>query len=157
MTDNIFKYFEFEEMTRSTTAEKLNIDNNPNDDVVIANIMYTLRCLDTIREAWGQPIYISSGYRSYPLNKAIRGAKTSQHVQGEAADITTKGEKNNMELYKFIRDGYKFDQLICEKPNADNTNCGWVHVSFLNEYTANRGEALIFSKGRYIKDINKTN
>lgn len=153
--DKLFQWFDYEEMTKSTTAESLGIDNTPTDDLVIANIMYTLRCLDTIRDVWGQPIYITSGYRTFELNKALRGAKTSQHVNGEAADFVTKGEKNNKELYEFIRDHFNYDQLICEKPDKKG-NCGWVHCSFLNEFTANRREALIFKNGRYIKDLNQS-
>lgn len=150
MTD-LFNFFKFNEMIKSDTADKLKIDNTPNDDVVIANIMYTLRCLDTIREEFGQPIYISSGYRCYELNRAVRGSKTSQHCFGEAADIYTKGDKNNKDLYNLIKSKFRFDQLINEKPDRNGVP-SWVHVSFVNDVTANRGECLIFKNGRYYRD-----
>lgn len=153
-TNSPFKWFKYSEMTKSETAKKQGIDNTPTDDVVIANIMYTLRCLDTIRDLFGQPIIITSGYRSYDLNRAVRGAKTSQHVQGEAADFITKGKKTNKDLYEFIRDHCMYDQLIAEKIDKKG-NPQWIHCSFLNDYTANRREALIFKNGRYMKDPNK--
>lgn len=154
MRDKIFKYFDYDEMLNSSTAKAQGIDNTPTDDVVIANIMYTLKCLDTIREAWGQPIIITSGYRCYDLNRAVRGAKNSQHTHGEAADIITRGAKNNKQLYEFIRDNYMYDQLLQEKPDKKG-NCGWVHVSFLSDIFAQRRQALIFQNNRYIKDTPK--
>lgn len=152
--NKIFKWFNFKEMTNSETAKKQGIDNTPKDDIVIANIMYTLRCLDTIRDLFEQPIIITSGYRSYDLNRAVRGSKTSQHCNGEAADFHTKGKKTNKDLYEFIRDHCHYDQLIAEHPDKKG-NPQWVHCSFLNEFTANRREALIFNGQRYIKDPNK--
>ena len=82
-----------------------------------------------IRDHFNVPIHISSGYRSLELNKAIKGAKTSQHVLGQAVDIDMDGtEITNKQVFDYIKKNLEFDQLIWEF-GTDN-NPAWVHVSF---------------------------
>jgi hypothetical protein len=82
-----------------------------------------------IREHFGKPIHISSGYRSAALNKAIGGASSSQHCSGEAIDIDMDGTTiTNAEIFNFIKDNLEFDQLIWEF--GTNENPDWVHVSY---------------------------
>jgi hypothetical protein len=86
---------------------------------------------EKIREHFGVPIHISSGYRSKELNKAVGGSATSQHCSGEAIDIDMDGSANgvtNAQVFNFIKDNIEFDQLIWEF--GSDTNPDWVHVSY---------------------------
>ena len=83
--------------------------------------------LDPLREAWGAPIQVTSGYRSPAVNKAVKGASTSQHVLGEAADIRTvpNTRANNKKLYELIKKlNLPVDQCINEYDYS------WIHVSY---------------------------
>ena len=80
--------------------------------------------LDPLREWYGKPIVVNSGYRCLALNKAVGGATTSQHMSGQAADIDTGDRQRNKLLFEHIRKNLPFDQLI------DESNFAWVHVSY---------------------------
>jgi hypothetical protein len=77
-----------------------------------------------LREWYSKPIIVNSGYRCEALNKAIGGAKSSQHMLGEAADITVGSKEENEKLFDYIKDNLEFDQLINE------SDFSWVHVSY---------------------------
>lgn len=121
------KYFTLNELTASSTAKRKGIDNTP-DATVRANLTALVaNILDPLREAYGKPIVVSSGYRSPKLNKAVGGAAKSQHVTGQAADIHTLSDipADNKKLFDLIQKlKLPFDQLINEY------NFNWVHVSF---------------------------
>lgn len=112
------------EMLRSSTAEKLNIKNVPNDPIVIENLEHTIEQLDELRRLYANPIFITSGYRCPALNKAVGGKPNSQHVKGQAADI-----KWDPELLQFIIDKFHYDQLIEETSKRTK----WIHISFNKE------------------------
>lgn len=119
------KYFTIEELTRSTTARLRGIDNTPSQQVINNLIALVDNVLDPLREAWGKPIHVNSGYRCRALNKAVGGVPASQHMRGEAADITAGGKEANRELYSLLRQlNLPVDQAINEK---DFT---WIHVSY---------------------------
>ena len=118
------KYIKAAEMTYSYTAHRLGINNVPEDDDIIDNINYTIECLDDIRQRYGSPIIITSGYRCPALNKAVGGKPNSQHVKGQAADI-----KYNKDLLLFIIQQCKYDQLIEETSKRTK----WIHISFNKE------------------------
>lgn len=118
------KYFTINEMCKSSTAQIKRIDNNPNEDQKEALKSLINNVLDPLRELYGNPIFVSSGFRSLDLNRAVGGAKNSQHMKGEAVDIYTGTKEGNKKLFELIRDNLPFDQLIDEK------NFSWVHVSF---------------------------
>lgn len=121
------KYFTISELTKSATAARKGIDNTPNATVKKNLELLVENILDPLREAWGAPIIVSSGYRCPKLNRAVGGAKTSQHMLGQAADIHTVSDKpaDNKKLFDLIRSlKLPFDQLINEY------NYNWVHVSF---------------------------
>ena len=121
------KYFTLQEFISSPTARRLNIDNTPSRDVVGRLNLLVDNILDPLREAYGQPIIVTSGFRSAKLNKAVGGAKTSQHMLGEAADIRTVSDKpeDNRRLFDLCRTlRLPFDQLI------DEYGYNWIHVSF---------------------------
>lgn len=128
------KYFTIKEMCDSPTAKELGIDNTPTQDIE-EHLQYLVEnLLDPIREMWGKPINVNSGYRCEPLNKAVGGAKTSQHLQGYAADLFVGSRTANKKLFEMIKQHFLFDQLINEK------NFLWVHVS-LHPYN-NRKQVL---------------
>lgn len=118
------KYFSIEEMTKSNTATAKGIDNTP-DQTITDNLTKLIEAvLDPLREWYGKPIIVNSGYRCEALNKAIGGAKSSQHMLGEAADITVGSKEENEKLFDYIKDNLEFDQLINE------SDFSWVHVSY---------------------------
>lgn len=125
------KYFSIEELCRSETADAKGIDNSPsavvrgNLEALVSNV------LDPLREAFGKPIIVNSGYRSTLLNNILGGARSSQHTRGEAADITAEDANENFELFEILRTTLPFDQLIWEK--GTRTYPEWIHVSFKRE------------------------
>ena len=127
------------EMIRSDTAKRLGISNQPLPEHLDNMKILATNVFEPIREHFGVPIYVSSGYRSEALNKAIKGSKSSQHCKGEAMDIDMDGGGliSNAEVFMFIRSSLVFDQLIWEF--GDNNNPDWVHVSYTEH---NRGQVL---------------
>lgn len=118
------------EVTKSATAIKNGIDNRPSA-VHLDNLKRTaLLIFQPIRDHFGVPIGISSGYRSLSLNRIIGGSQTSQHSLGEALDLDADiyGGVTNQEIYEFIRDNLEFDQLIHEY--GSESNPAWIHVSY---------------------------
>jgi hypothetical protein len=114
------KYFTIKELTATSTGKP----NVPGAAEVenLTNLVDKL--LDQVRERWGKPIRVNSGFRSISVNLAVGGATTSQHLKGEAADITGGSPAENRRLFEMLANGgYVFDQLIDEK------NYSWVHVS----------------------------
>lgn len=121
------KYFTLKELTRSVTAKNKGIDNTPGEAEKNNLIALVENVLDPLREAWGQPIIITSGYRCPALNRAVGGSATSQHVTGEAADIRTVSDtvEDNKALYELIRVlNLPIDQCINEY------GYDWIHVSY---------------------------
>jgi hypothetical protein len=129
------------EVTKSQTATRLGIDNNPTVTHLIALRAVAENIFEPIRKHFGVPVGVSSGYRSKSLNDAIGGSSRSQHCHGQALDIDADiyGRITNGELFRYIRHGLDFDQLIWEF--GDDDNPAWVHVSFVDD-GSNRGEVL---------------
>lgn len=99
------KYFSISELIHSDKAKELHIDNTPFSLTIIDNLTnLTENLLDPIREAWGKPLHVNSGYRCPALNKAVGGKPTSQHLKGEAADITTGSKAENKKLFEMIKE-----------------------------------------------------
>lgn len=118
------KYFTIEEMTKSSTATAKGIDNTPSKDIEAKLQKLIEAVLDLLKEWYGKPIRVNSGYRCEALNEAIGGSKTSQHCLGEAADITAGSKEENEKLFNYIKDNLPFDQLINE------SDFSWIHVSY---------------------------
>lgn len=119
------KHFTIEELCHSDTANARGIDNTPTEEVkenlqeLIENV------LDPLREAYGKPIYVNSGYRCPALNKAVGGVSTSEHQSGRAADIDTHDYNENKKLFELAQElNLPFRQLI------DESNLSWVHISY---------------------------
>jgi len=126
------KNFTLEELTFSITANNHGINNTPNAEVKAALKRLAVEVLQPIREAWGQPIVITSGYRCPALNKAVGGVKNSQHVLGQAADIKAANPSDNGKLFACIKrlvqsKKINVGQLIWEY--GSRTCPKWVHVS----------------------------
>ena len=129
------------EVTKSQTATRLGIDNNPTVTHLIALRAVAENIFEPIRKHFGVPVGVSSGYRSNALNDAIGGSSRSQHCHGQALDIDADiyGRITNGELFRYIRHALDFDQLIWEF--GDDNDPAWVHVSFVDD-GSNRGEIL---------------
>ena len=122
------KFFTINELIKSETAMSRGINNAP-DMVSLTRLVELIEVvLDPLREAWGKPIYVTSGFRSEALNNVVGGSKTSHHLKGQAADITTGNKADNKELFNLVRSlELPFTQLIDEK------NYSWLHVSYDKE------------------------
>jgi hypothetical protein len=124
------KYTTLQEVIKSNTASVLQIQNIPNSEQVENLRLVCTEVFDKVREHFGKPIGITSGFRSPELNKRIGGSKTSQHLEGKALDIDGDllGGVNNKEIFDFIKNNCTFDQLIWEFGTENAPD--WVHVSY---------------------------
>ena len=117
------------EVMRSETAKRKGISNMPTPEHIENFKLLAEKVFQPIREHFGIPIILSSGYRSKALNTAVGGALSSQHCTGEAIDIDMDGTTiKNADIFNFIKDNLNFDQLIWEFGTNDNPD--WVHVSY---------------------------
>lgn len=117
------KHFTIAELCKSDTAMQAGIKNLPNIEQTSNLIALVNNVLDPLREQYGKPIHVNSGFRCDALNKKVGGAATSQHVRGQAADITGGSREENQKLFELCK-SLPFDQLINEY------DFKWIHVSF---------------------------
>jgi len=137
MKQGLGRFFSWAELTASTTARRLGIDNTPTPQAQAAMQALVADVLDPLRRMLGRPIRVSSGYRAPAVNRAIDGAEHSQHMRGEAVDIKVDGVSAK-ELATFIlRSGLPVDQVIWYAPERG----GHVHLSYTRERT-NRRQAM---------------
>lgn len=140
------KWFSIKELCKSSTAKKLNIDNTPSAEVKQNLTVLIEECLDPIREKFGNPIMVASGYRCSQLNSALGGSPTSEHKTGFAADIDTS---DNIKLWDVITSGdFKWTQLINEYPDDDGEP-SWIHISYNPDNL--KCEKLMCKNGIYYK------
>lgn len=133
--EKITKNFSMEEFVRSETAGRMGISNEPDSRARLAIINLCTKLLQPLRDAYGKPMEINSGYRCPALNEAVEGVPTSQHLKGEAADIRCD---RPAELVRCLMDeGLDFDQCIRYST--------FVHLSYKLE-GENRRQ---FLKGKY--------
>ena len=129
------KYFSIAEMCRSNVARQHGINNTPNQEQIDNLTLLINKVLDPLREAYGKPICVTSGFRSQALNAKVGGASNSQHLQGQAADIVVYvkdadgnkvvSKEENRKLFNLAQELHlPFDQLI------DEYRFQWVHISF---------------------------
>ena len=139
------QYFTLLELTKSSTADKLGIDNTPKEKYIQDNLIELMDFLDGVREAWtimceekswdNPAIIVNCGYRCDALNEAVKGSKTSAHTIGAAADIEPKNQRNK-EFLKFLEqylldNHIPFDQLLNEKPDKNGVP-SWIHIGLKN-------------------------
>ena len=149
------KNLTLKEAIKSNTATRLGIDNTPEDWEIHNLRAVAENVFQPIRDHFGVPIGVSSGYRSKALNKAIGGSKYSQHMIGEALDIDADiyGKVTNEEIFNYIKNNLEWDQMIWEFGDDEEPN--WVHVSY-KEAGRNRKQikrAYRDEKGVYYKVI----
>jgi hypothetical protein len=120
------KHLSLAEVIRSSSAKRLGISNMPTPEHIENFKILAEKVFEPIRQHFGSPIIISSGYRSKELNAKTKGAsKTSDHTEGRAIDIDNDGTSiTNKEIFDFIKDNLSFKQLINE------FDYSWVHVSY---------------------------
>ena len=122
-----WKYFTLDELIHSDTADRLGIDNSPTSEAISNLNDLVTNVLDNLRDGWGRPIIVTSGYRCKELNAAVGGARNSQHLKGQAADIVS----DDFEAFRrFVRRWCKdndFDQCIFEHSGCK----GWIHISYV--------------------------
>lgn len=122
------KNFSLKELTKSSTALRLGIDNSPNTEQTINLTHLAINILQPVRDEHGST-NVSSGLRVQELNRAVGSSDTSQHMKGEAADMECPGV-DNLELAKWMAENLEFDQIILEGYEEGDTNSGWIHVSY---------------------------
>jgi zinc D-Ala-D-Ala carboxypeptidase len=124
--------FTLEELTKSETALRQNIDNTPTEDIVTNLRTLAEKVLQPVREHYGKGVKVNSGFRSMAVNAAVggvQGAKPSDHTRGLAADIEIPGVPN-AELAQWIEANLEYTQLILEFYTQGIPDSGWVHVSY---------------------------
>ena len=141
MNTPVTMHFTIEELYASDTAKRLGIDNKPTTQKMINLVYLAAYVLEPLRVAMGRPIRISSGYRCERLNTAVGGVRNSQHLKGQAADISIEGDiAFGKRIFDYIKSHLQFDQLIWEH---DRNGTYWVHVSFVYpDFGKNRSQVI---------------
>jgi len=135
------KNFNLVELTKSQTAERKGIANDPSPDHQENLRLLCERVLQPIRDHFNHVVSVSSGYRSPQLSLAIGSSIDSQHCKGMACDFEIYGTPNN-EVFNWIKHNLMYDQMILEFWNSDEPNSGWLHVSYNPESSENTKENL---------------
>lgn len=138
------KNFSLEEMTKSATAKRLGIHNIPTTEETNYLKQLCQEILQPIRDVYGQPIIVSSGFRCTRLNKAVGGVSNSDHIHGCAADIHTVSDT--------IADNKKLFDLIIKMKNEGKISCrqiineyrfNWIHVSINNRFNSYKNNQVL--------------
>ena len=137
------KDFTLQELTVSDTAVKHGISNIPNQDQITNLILLCQFILQPIKEHFGKPVIINSGYRSPELCLLVNSTVTSQHTKGQAADFKIKGLPNKV-VSDWIVNSLDYDQCILEFWKPEEPNSGWVHCSY--SFEMNRKQYLQATK-----------
>jgi len=136
----ISKHISYKEAVGSNYAKQKGIKNKPNEEQVENMKLLAKEVFEPLREWVDAPIKVNSMFRSLELNTALKGSKTSSHMNGEAMDITSMGGKSNLEMFHYIKDNLEFDQLIWEFGKEPK----WLHVSYNKD--KNRKQVLVTKK-----------
>jgi predicted RecB family nuclease len=145
----ISKHVAYSEVIHSDTASRKGIENIPSIEQLVSIKELAINIFEPLRRHFKVPIYISSGFRSAKLNKALKGANNSQHLANNGAafdlDADRYGKITNTDIFSYILDNLEFDQLIAEF--EDNGQPRWIHVSY--KCQDNRKQVLIAYKNRW--------
>lgn len=137
--------FELSEFTSSQIAERNNIDNTPDEDI-IDNLKFLAQQLEKVRKILGAPMIITSGYRCLELNNKLGSKPTSAHVKGLAADFRSSFG-NPSEIVKLLMNSdIQYDQVIEEFCYPEKPGSGWVHIAFTKDVNNTRRQALRINK-----------
>ena len=135
----ISEHFTMFDVVNSATALARKIDNRPTAQVVTNATALIKNVLEPIRNHFNSPLNVNCMYRSPNLNKAVGGVSTSQHVKGQAADITVNNH-SIQEVFNYIKKNLVYDQLIQEGT--------WIHISF--SLIKNRKQSLKLVNDKYL-------
>ena len=150
----ISEHISYKEATHSATALRRNLDNTPNDEQLKCMEEVAENLFEPLRKWVGGPIKVNSFFRGKPVNTAIGGSRTSQHMKGQAIDIDdTFGYKTNAEMYHYIKDNLDFDQMIWEFGNDKNPS--WVHISWVSHRPNRKKLTIAYKENGKTKYINK--
>lgn len=130
------KNFTLEELIHSSTANAKGIRNYPSPMEIENLRRLCVEVLQPIRDRYGKPIYINSGYRNPQLNRLVGGSQSSQHCRGQAADIDTN---NNKELWELIVSMIRSGEIVVSQL-IDERNLAWIHVAL---YTGNKKNQIL--------------
>jgi len=128
---NLSRNFTLQELTKSDTAIRMGIDNNPNADQIEKLKALCENILQPVRDHFGR-VKVTSGFRSSELCLAIGSSVNSQHAKSEACDFECIGV-DNAELFDWIKSNLEPDQLILEFYTPGEPNSGWIHCSWIPE------------------------
>lgn len=123
------EHFSLAEACKSQTAERLGIDNTPDQVTIERMKLVCEKVLEPVRTYFARPVTVSSFYRSPRLNAEVGSKPGSQHVTGEAVDFEVPGMPNP-DVAEWVQKNLLFDQCILEFHKPDVPDSGWVHVSF---------------------------
>ena len=126
------KNFTLAEMTKSDTALRLGLENEPDDQQLSALTTLCEKVLQPVRDYYGMGVKVNSALRTLPVNRAIGSSDNSHHVRGMAADIEIPSIPN-AELAEWIVENLEFTQCILEFYTPGVPDSGWVHVSYVPE------------------------
>lgn len=132
---NISEHITYDEATISPTGLRLGITNEPTPDILEKMKEVAEACFEPCRKWYGKPIKVNSFYRCTLLNEKVGGSATSQHVKGEAIDMSGGSKEENKKIFDWCKANLVFDQLINEYDYS------WVHISFSKG--KNRNQTLI--------------
>jgi hypothetical protein len=121
--------FSLAEMTKSETALRLGIANEPNEEQLEALRTLCENVLQPIRDHYGMGVKVNSALRVLEVNRAVGSKDNSDHVKGQAADIEIPGVAN-ADLANYIVENLPFTQCILEFYTQGVPDSGWVHVSY---------------------------
>jgi len=129
---NLTKNVSLKELTKSESATRFGISNEPTEEALSNLQKLATHILQPVRDHFGKPLIITSGYRSPELCLKIGSTTTSQHTKGQAADFEIGGIANK-DLSDWIHQNLDYDQLILEFWKPEDVNSGWVHCSYKGE------------------------
>ena len=127
---NLSRNFTLQELIKSDTAIRLDINNNPNSGQIEKLKDLCENILQPVRDHFGR-VKVTSGFRSEQLCLKIGSSINSQHAKAEAADFECMGT-DNAELADWIYENLEFDQLILEFYTPGEPNSGWIHCSWIS-------------------------
>ena len=121
--------FSLAEMTKSETALRHDLENEPNEEQLANLVALCENVLQPMRDYFGKGVKVNSGFRHPDVNAKVGGSKTSDHCKGMAADVEIPGVAN-ADLAQWAVDNCDFRQVILEFYTPGIPDSGWVHVSF---------------------------
>ena len=143
---SLTEHFKLGEFTKSITAKRLGISNEPGYEQMLALRHLCREVLEPLRQHYGKPIRVTSGFRCQQLNQAVGGVGNSQHQYGEAADLSVPSEAVARDWFQWLVKYTDFDQLLFEHSRRLG-NC-WLHISCRWDSSKNRHQAIFNYQAR---------